>query len=52
MKHSTFQPGGCRVMAFCNHLATLVISQPTASPLFPGFGIKKVKTNSRLLLKI
>ena len=29
-------------MAYSDRLATLVISQPSASPLFPGFGVKKV----------
>jgi len=30
------------VMANSTALGTLVISQPSSSPLFPGFGIKKV----------
>lgn len=36
--------GNCRVMAYSPSLATLVVSQPSASPLFPGFGIKKIST--------
>ena len=37
-----FQAGNCRVMAHCPPLATIVVSQPSSSPLFPGFGVKKV----------
>ncbi|XP_071122064.1 E3 ubiquitin-protein ligase rfwd3.S-like isoform X1 [Mytilus edulis] len=36
--------GNCRVMAYSPSLATLVVSQPSASSLFPGFGIKKIST--------
>jgi len=36
------QAGQCRVMSYCPSLATLVASQPSSSPLFPGFGVKKV----------
>ncbi|KAL3841397.1 hypothetical protein ACJMK2_019549 [Sinanodonta woodiana] len=36
--------GNCRVMAYCQSQATLVVSQPSASPLFPGFGVKKINT--------
>lgn len=36
--------GNCRVMAYCPSLATLVASQPSSSPLFPGFGVKKICT--------
>ncbi|XP_033752324.1 E3 ubiquitin-protein ligase RFWD3-like isoform X2 [Pecten maximus] len=37
-----WEAGNCRVMDYSSSLATLVVSQPSASPLFPGFGIKKV----------
>ena len=37
-----FQGGQCRVLAYCPSMAALVISQPSANHLFPGFGIKKV----------
>ncbi|XP_060588595.1 E3 ubiquitin-protein ligase RFWD3-like [Ruditapes philippinarum] len=36
--------GNCRVMAHCPSLATIVASQPSSSPLFPGFGVKKICT--------
>ncbi|XP_052215341.1 E3 ubiquitin-protein ligase RFWD3-like isoform X2 [Dreissena polymorpha] len=36
--------GQCRVMAYCPSMATLVVSQPSSSPLFPGFGVKKIST--------
>ncbi|XP_071122536.1 E3 ubiquitin-protein ligase rfwd3.S-like [Mytilus edulis] len=36
--------GNCRVLAYSPSLATLVVSQPSASPLFPGFGIRKIST--------
>ena len=36
------QAGNCRVMAYSPPLATIVVSQPSSSPLFPGFGVKKV----------
>lgn len=36
--------GNCRVMAYSPSLATLVVSQPSASTLFPGFGIKKISS--------
>ncbi|XP_013408860.1 E3 ubiquitin-protein ligase RFWD3 [Lingula anatina] len=39
-----WEAGGCRVMAHCDSQGILVVSQPTASPLFPGFGIKKIST--------
>lgn len=38
------EAGGCRVMAYCSTLNTLCVSQPSSSPLFPGFGIKKIET--------
>jgi len=31
----------CRVMAFSQYEGMIVISQPSANPLFPGFGIRK-----------
>ena len=37
-----FQGGQCRVLAHSPSMAALVISQPSANHLFPGFGIKKV----------
>ena len=32
-------------MAYSPPLATIVVSQPSSSPLFPGFGVKKVSEN-------
>ena len=46
------QAGGCRVMAYAEHLATLCVSQPSASPLFPGFGVKKVKQSIKQLIEL
>ncbi|KAK3102173.1 hypothetical protein FSP39_009342 [Pinctada imbricata] len=37
-----WEAGNCRVMAYSPSLATLVVSQPSTSPLFPGFGIRKI----------
>ena len=34
------------MMTYDGRSATLVVSQPSASPLFPGFGIKKVRYNA------
>ncbi|XP_074660083.1 E3 ubiquitin-protein ligase rfwd3.L-like [Tubulanus polymorphus] len=34
--------GNCRVMTFCGQIGALVISKPSANPLFPGYGIQKV----------
>ena len=31
----------CRVMAFSQYEGMIVISQPSANPLFPGFGIRR-----------
>lgn len=50
-----WEAGQCRLVDFCASLAALVISQPSSSPLFPGFGIKKLsamdfKTSSYLTL--
>ncbi|KAL4225243.1 RING finger and WD repeat domain-containing protein 3 [Mactra antiquata] len=39
-----YDGGNCRVMAYCPSLATLVVSQPSSSSLFPGFGVKKIST--------
>ncbi|XP_064611017.1 E3 ubiquitin-protein ligase rfwd3.L-like isoform X2 [Liolophura sinensis] len=36
------ETGGCRVLSYSASHATLVISQPSNSPLFPGFGVKKL----------
>lgn len=36
--------GGCRVLAYNANVSTLVVSQPSSSPLFPGFGVKKIST--------
>ncbi|CAL8074268.1 unnamed protein product [Calicophoron daubneyi] len=43
--------GNCRVMAACDYLNTLVISQPSTSPIFRGFGIRKVSTIEQRPLK-
>nr|KAG5694614.1 hypothetical protein BaRGS_014709 [Batillaria attramentaria] len=50
-----WEAGRCRVVDFCASLAALVVSQPSSSPLFPGFGIKKIsamdfKTSSYMTL--
>lgn len=37
-----WEAGGCRVMAYSSIMTTLCVSQPSSSPLFPGFGVKKV----------
>lgn len=37
-----WEAGNCRVMSYSPSLATLVVSQPSSSPLFPGFGFKKI----------
>ncbi len=34
--------GGCRTVAFSSRHAAILVSQPSNSPIFPGFGIKKV----------
>lgn len=34
--------GNCRVIAYSPSLATLVASQPSSIPLFPGFGVRKI----------
>ncbi|KAL5007256.1 hypothetical protein ScPMuIL_016062 [Solemya velum] len=39
-----WEGGNCRVMAYSAALATLVVSQPSTSTLFPGFGVKKLST--------
>ncbi|XP_062576886.1 E3 ubiquitin-protein ligase RFWD3-like, partial [Saccostrea cucullata] len=39
-----WEAGNCRVMSYTPSLATLVVSQPSSSPLFPGFGFKKIST--------
>lgn len=40
--HVCRQCGGSRVMAYHDPLATLCLSQPSSSQLFPGYGVKKV----------
>ncbi|XP_014671904.1 PREDICTED: E3 ubiquitin-protein ligase RFWD3-like [Priapulus caudatus] len=35
---------GCRVLASCNSMNMLAVSQPSNSVLFPGFGVKKICT--------
>ncbi|XP_041367491.1 E3 ubiquitin-protein ligase RFWD3-like [Gigantopelta aegis] len=37
-----WEAGQCRVIAYSRALAAVVISQPSSSPLFPGFGVKKI----------
>ncbi|XP_064635552.1 E3 ubiquitin-protein ligase rfwd3.L-like isoform X2 [Lineus longissimus] len=37
--------GGCRVMTCSLRLGAIIISQPSANPMFPGFGVKKLSTN-------
>ncbi|XP_071446652.1 E3 ubiquitin-protein ligase RFWD3-like [Hetaerina americana] len=34
--------GGCRVVAHCDTLNLVVVSQHSTNPLFPGYGVKKV----------
>lgn len=34
--------GGCRTIAFSPRHAAILVSQPSNSPIFPGFGIKKI----------
>lgn len=34
--------GGCRIVAFSDRHSALLVSQPSNSPIFPGFGIKKI----------
>ncbi|XP_052797450.1 E3 ubiquitin-protein ligase RFWD3-like isoform X2 [Mya arenaria] len=36
--------GQCRVMAYSPSMATLVVSSPSSSPLFPGYGVKKISS--------
>ncbi|KAK6192096.1 hypothetical protein SNE40_003635 [Patella caerulea] len=36
--------GKCRVLAFSSSLGALLVSQPSASQLFKGFGVKKIST--------
>lgn len=36
--------GNCRVMAHMDFMSILVVSQPSMTPLFPGFGLKKLST--------
>ncbi len=36
------ETAGCRVVAFSNRYAAILVSQPSNSRIFPGFGIKKV----------
>ncbi|ESO95467.1 hypothetical protein LOTGIDRAFT_117114, partial [Lottia gigantea] len=38
------QEGKCRVLAYSSSLAALLVSQPSNSHLFKGFGVKKIST--------
>ncbi|XP_060770709.1 E3 ubiquitin-protein ligase RFWD3 [Neoarius graeffei] len=39
------QPGGCRVLSYCEPLSCLLASQPSPhASLVPGFGVKKIST--------
>jgi len=45
-KHEVCRPSTerdkcCRVLAFSEYLGMIVISQPSANPLFPGFGVRR-----------
>ncbi|XP_067655672.1 E3 ubiquitin-protein ligase rfwd3.S-like [Haliotis asinina] len=37
-----WEAGQCRVLAYSSSLGALIVSQPSSSSLFPGFGIKKL----------
>lgn len=43
MLNITDTNGGCRTVSFSAKHAAILVSQPSNSPIFPGFGIKKVK---------
>ncbi|KAK7099177.1 hypothetical protein V1264_003359 [Littorina saxatilis] len=50
-----WEGGQCRVLAHCPSMAALVMSQPSANRLFPGYGVKKLscldfKTSSYMTL--
>jgi len=36
------ETAGCRVVSFSNRYSAILVSQPSNSRIFPGFGIKKV----------
>ncbi|KAF5405287.1 Ring finger and WD repeat domain 3 [Paragonimus heterotremus] len=43
--------GNCRVMASCDYLNVLCVSQPSTNPIFRGFGIRKINTVEQRPLK-
>ncbi|TGZ69270.1 hypothetical protein CRM22_003833 [Opisthorchis felineus] len=43
--------GNCRVMASCDYLNALCVSQPSSNPIFRGFGIRKINTIDQRPLK-
>ncbi|CAH8482903.1 unnamed protein product [Schistosoma turkestanicum] len=43
--------GNCRVMASCDYLNTLCVSQSSTNPIFRGFGIRKVHSAEQRLIK-
>ncbi|CAI2726454.1 unnamed protein product [Schistosoma spindalis] len=43
--------GNCRVMASCDYLNTLCVSQSSTNPIFRGFGIRKVNSSEQRLIK-
>ncbi|KAK4469379.1 hypothetical protein MN116_006936 [Schistosoma mekongi] len=43
--------GNCRVMASCDYLNTLCVSQSSTNPIFRGFGIRKVNSAEQRLIK-
>ncbi|XP_018645293.1 DEAD box ATP-dependent RNA helicase, putative [Schistosoma mansoni] len=45
------QCGNCRVMASCDYLNTLCVSQSSTNPIFRGFGIRKVNSSEQRLIK-
>lgn len=46
-----WQSGNCRVIAACDYISLLCVSQPSANPLFKGYGFRKVGTLSLILLQ-
>ncbi|KAF8560929.1 DEAD box ATP-dependent RNA helicase [Paragonimus westermani] len=43
--------GNCRVMASCDYLNVLCVSQPSTNPIFRGFGVRKISTVEQRPLK-
>nr|CAH8841578.1 unnamed protein product [Trichobilharzia regenti] len=43
--------GNCRVMASCDYLNILCVSQSSTNPIFRGFGIRKVNSAEQRLIK-